>query len=204
MPILPGAVFRVTAGHAKACAGIWVRTRSNPRGILLPTVAHVLFNKIGSQRASVCVDGVEAKIVAAVPIGRNSQLSADAALLALPPETTRAAFFPGAGHLNRFYAGIPLLGLTRSGRIVEGRLVCEGWSGRLAYSFGGRRLERQWLVLTETGENRIRAGDSGAVWMTRDGIVAALQVGVLRERPEYAIVTPFETICRLFDVGIAG
>ena len=197
----------VTAGSGSASAGVWVRSKSNPQGLLLPTVAHILFSRHFDLRAPVRVNGVKVRVTAMVPLEQGESISADAALLALPSELTRSAFFPAAGHLNRFCQNITVQCVGRSGRRVIGQLVSEGWSGSIAYNFGTRGLTHQWIVRTNADQgygDRVRRGDSGAVWMTLNGVAVGLQVGVLRHRPRYVILTPFQTICSLFGVAIAG
>lgn len=93
------------------------------------------------------------------------------------------------------------------GTEARGRLGSEGWSNHVVYPFGNRRLCQQWLIRSESGEygsNHARPGDSGAAWMTLDGVAVGLQVGVVRHDPRFAFLTPFETVCRLFDVAVAS
>lgn len=85
--------------------------------------------------------------------------------------------------------------------------MAQGWSGPISYVFGTRRLTDQWVVQLDAGQDngtRIRRGDSGAVWMSSEGVVVGLQVAVLGYTPQYALVTPFEAICNTFNVAVAG
>lgn len=199
--------MKVTAGSGSASAGIWLRARSNPDSLLLPTVAHILFGRNHSLRLPVRVNGIKVDVVAAVPLVQERSFFADAALLAMPPEPASASFFPARGHLNRFCKGLVVRCVRRSGAEIRGRLVEDGWSSRVAYSFGSRCISRQWLVRVERSQepgSGARPGDSGAAWTTLDGVAVGLQIGVVRHQPHYAFLTPFETICELFDVAIAS
>jgi hypothetical protein len=169
----------------------------------LVTVAHVLFGSDGRPRAPVRVAAMDAEVAAVAPVARSNNLPADAALLSPRPETADCGFFAAAGHLNRFCPELEAWRFLRSGDVVRGRLAGEDWSGRLAYHFGSRRLVGQWLIRVEAGAEHMRQGDSGGAWFTGQGVVVGLQVGVLRARPEFVIVTPFETVARLFDVAVA-
>ena len=125
-------------------------------------------------------------------------------MLAPDVELAHAAFSPLAGHLNRFCSGLIVNGFTADGRRVRGRLVAEGWHGTLTYAFGSRRLVGQWLVAIDPGPRAGRPGQSGMPWLSLDGVAVGIQVGVLRRADPCVIVTPMQTVCELFRVGVAG
>jgi len=195
--------LRVTAGAGRACASVWVRPRAEPSALRMVTVAHVLFGRDGRPRAPVRVSAMEAEVVAVAPVVRSDNLPADAALLSLRRETANGSFCAADGHLNRFCPTLPVWRLSQSGERVSGLLAGEGWSGRLAYHFGARRLVGQWLIRLDAGGAHLRQGDSGGAWFTGQGVVVGLQVGVVRSRPELVIVTPFESVAGLFGVAVA-
>ena len=154
------AALRVRAGRGNACAGLWVRSRTSSRRLLLPTVAHVLFGADGRLREPMRVGSADAHLVASVPLSRRTRFSADAALLAVPDDAAEAFFFPSAGHLNRFCHGLRVMRVGAGGDTITGILVRAGWSGVLRYSFGPRDLIDQWVVDTDRqgrGSQRVAA-----------------------------------------------
>ena len=200
-------ILRVKAGAGSASAGVWLRLRAKTNHLLLPTVAHILYARNHHLRNPVYVNGIKATIRSTIPLPESGSFTADAALLGIPENYSNNLFFPAKGHLNRFYKGIGVRRSGHNGKLIYGQLTKERWAGQIAYHFGKRRLANQWIVRTDIDRNisaRSYMGDSGAVWMTDDGVAVGLQVGVIRSRPHYVIVTPFETICTLFKAAIAG
>lgn len=204
MPPWPPPVHRVSAGRGIASAGLWVRPRADPAQLRLVTVAHACFGRHRQRRGPVRVAGHAARLEAVVALTEAGPFPADAALLAPPPEWSREAFAPLAGHLNRFCPNLPVIRPSAGRRPIYGRLVAQGWSGTLAYTFGPRRLVRQWLVAIEAGGDPSQRGQSGAPWLTLDGVAVGIQVGVLRQDARVAVITPAETVCALFRSGVAG
>lgn len=195
----------VKAGHGHALAGAWLGLLDNRNRLVFPSVAHFLFNRRGNLRTPVSIKGIEVNLEQFIPLIQNRIHTADAALFSASLETIQSGFFAVAGLLNIFLPKLPVFGVRCSGRILRGRLISENWSGNMIYSFGSRRLANQWIIRLDPGfqENRSCAGDSGMIWTTFDGFIVGIQAGILREKPDYIIVTPFCIVCDLFEVAIA-
>lgn len=199
----------VAGGGARGAASGWVRAVAAPDRRFLPTVAHILYDRGGRLWPEVRLGGHPARVHAAIRLPELDTASADAALIEPDPGWAEARFEPGAGHLGRFLRDLPVQCRMADGRLVTGRLVREGWAGRMAYAFGARRITGQWIVAVDhrrskNGARPLRRGDSGLIWTTGDGLAAGLQIGILTGRPYAAIVTPFETLCQLFGVRAAA
>lgn len=199
----------VAAGGSRGASGGWVRPLAEAGRVMVPTVAHILYDRAGRLRPEVRIGGAPARVHALVRLPGLHSARADAALIEPDPVWAASRVEPAPGHLSDFVPGFAVRCRLPGGGVLAGRLLISGWAGRMNYSFGPRRVTGQWIVAVERDAGApsarpIRRGDSGLLWSTEDGTAVGLQIGVLMGRPDQAIVTPFATICDLFGVRAAA
>lgn len=199
----------VTAGRTRGASGGWVRPLGAPGRVLVPTVAHILYDSAGRLRSEVRLGDSTARVHAVVELPRRRSSAADAALIEPDAGWAGPRFEPARGHLNAFVPGLRVRCRLPEGSTMTGRLARAGWSGRMAYNFGARRVTGQWIVSADhrgdaQGTRPLRRGDSGLLWATEDGVSVGLQIGTLSGRPYEAIVTPLDMVCRMFGVRAAA
>ena len=199
----------VSGGGARGASSGWVRSVEAPARRFLPTVAHILYDQRGRLWPEVRLGARRARVHAVIRLPELRTATADAALIEPDPNWSDARFEPGAGHLRHFVPGFAVQCRLADGRLMTGRLARKDWAGRMAYSFGARRVTGQWIVAVDhrgvhNGTRPLKRGDSGLLWVTTEGAAVGIQIGMLSGRPFEAIVTPFETFCRLFKVRVAG
>jgi hypothetical protein len=199
---------RVGAGRSRGLAGGWLRLCGAPQRLMVPTVAHLLYDRAGRLHPRVLLDGERVRVHAVVPLPELQRASADAALLEPDPAWCEGRLEPAPGHLNQFVPGLRVACALADGGIARGRLVRDNWAGRMAYRFGTRWVTGQWIVAVDrppqdAAGRLVHAGDSGGAWRTDDGVLVGLQAGIPSAHPYEAIVTPLETCCKLFGVRAA-
>jgi hypothetical protein len=199
----------VLAGRSRGATGGWVRPLDAPGRILVPTVAHILYDRSGRLCRQVRLGGAAVPVHAVVQLPSLRSARADAALIAPDPAWAEAHLRPARGHLNSFVQDLAVRCRLPEGGEARGRLARAGWAGRMNYGFGTRWISGQWIVAVEhtgaaLGARPLRRGDSGLLWFAEDGTAIGLQIGILSGRPHQAIVTPFETLCQLFAVRAAA
>ncbi|WP_317054707.1 hypothetical protein [Roseovarius rhodophyticola] len=199
----------ITASGNRGASGGWVRPMDEAHRILVPTVAHILYDRSGRLRSRVRIAGMSARVHALVRLPSLSNARADAALVEPDRDWAAPRVASSRGHLNEFIAGLAVQCCLPDGGHLSGRMLSSDWAGRMRYSFGTRNVFRQWIIAvdrksSEPGTRPIRRGDSGLLWHTPDGVAVGLQIGVLATCPDRTIITPFTTICDLFEVRTAA
>jgi hypothetical protein len=181
--LAPGDVLRYRG--RRATVGALVRTNGSATAL---TVSHV-FGTGSTGRIRLGAGGAPGRLVARTPLTRRGVHVGDAALVALQASAeirpAHPLVGPLAGHLTGPAAGLEVLMMAPTG-VRTGVVVDPAWTGPVRYRWGRRILGRQVLVHV-TADTMPSGGDSGALWVTPDGLAVGIQVANLGA---LAIVTP--------------
>lgn len=165
--------------------GLVVAPAVGPSRPLLLSSSHVLNDRADGERYALFQPGGRDRMPGSAPVAtawRYTRLhpglpNTTEGALATVREDVRVEIDHPLGPLHGVAAdveiGTPLLKVSRSTGAGVGRLVAKDWCGRVR--IGRRRypFQGQWLVHGE-GERVSLSGDSGSMWLTADGRVAAM------------------------------
>lgn len=191
----PGTLIR--CGRSWATVGALVQYRGQPHVL---TVAHLI---CGRSPRRIDLPGVppHSPVRACVPLRKFSTHTGDAALIAIEPGVPLDPDHPLVGPLQTHFQQVPLglaVLLQAPSGLIEGH-VCEvSWNGRVRYPWGSRRLANQILIRSDSAAHP-RCGDSGALWVTREGVAVAVQVAATGR---CAVATPLSPLLAEWDARL--
>jgi hypothetical protein len=200
--------------RTSATLGLLVTVREGAASPLLLTAAHPFV----SADASVAVlqpsgpDGGRSRddtighVIARVMPDRRCQ-TIDAAVIAPAADIAVDFDYPGSGcisgHRTDPSVGQVVRKVSRTTGATEGTIIATNWSGFIDYPTGRRRMTGQLLIHNPRSAVAL-PGDSGAVWVTKEGAALALHFSATDRTGQYSIATPIGVVLDCFNLLVAA
>ena len=199
--------------RSTATAGLVVTPQSKPGKSYLLVNAHVVIGS-GSDRKLYSPGAKDRRGGVRAIIGEVEQWSSldgtgplrmDAAVVAVYNSGAVDPLHPLVGHLKghfpRVQKGWRLVKLSRTSGASSGVVVQVGWRGFVRYSDRERYFANQ-IVIHNPNRKIALEGDSGALWMSEDGVAAAMAFSGSKDG-RFAFATPINGILDAFGMQVA-